>query len=254
MREINFMTWNTQLYEMGNRLNNKHAVKEIDGQMYDAVISKVKEFLKSEINAIAILQEIPFKRNTREFKEHELFGKFLKSFPEDKYVMLYNISTNNQIKMTVVLANKTGPEELIYLKNDRLNNNICVSFGIKDLNLYIIGVHSHNAEELLVWLQESGFPDIMLGDFNSGDYTKWRVDDKFEYNKANYNKLKLGYTDMCAGQITTLYKTPIDHVLIKDELTKKYQCKDAEIIKDNISDHYPIYFKLLCLDEVDKSQ
>ena len=190
MREINFMTWNTQLYEMGNLLNNKHAVKEIDGQMYDDVISKVKEFLKSE-NAIAILQEIPFKRNTRGFKEHELFGKFLESFPEDKYVMLYNISSNYQIKMTVVLANKTGPEELIYRKNDGLNNNICVSFGIKDLNLYIIGVHAHNAEELLGWLQKYGFPDIMLGDFNAGDYTKWPVDDKFEYNKANYNKLKL---------------------------------------------------------------
>ena len=39
-----------------------------------------------------------------------------------------------------------------------------VSFGIKELDLSIIGVHPHNANELLKWLQKSGFPDIMLGD------------------------------------------------------------------------------------------
>ena len=254
MREINFLTWNTQLYEMGNSLNDERPVKKIDKPIFNTVISKVKKFLESKNNAIAILQEIPFKCNIDRFNEHTLFGEFLKSFPEDKFVILYNISSDNQIKMTVVLAKRIGQEELIYRKSDGLNNNMCVSFGIKDLNLYIIGVHPHTAEELLGWLQKYGFPDIMLGDFNAGDYTKWRVDDKFEYNKVNYNKLKLGYTDMCAGQMTTVYKTPIDHVLIKDELTKKYQCKDAKIIKDNLSDHYPIYFKLLCLNEADKSQ
>lgn len=36
----------------------------------------------------------------------------------------------------------------------------------------IIGVHPHNANELLKWLQKSGFSDIMLGDFNAGDYKK----------------------------------------------------------------------------------
>lgn len=53
-----------------------------------------------------------------------------------------------------------------------------------------------------------------------------------------------------------MYETPIDHVLIKNssELTKKYQCKNVkiEINEDNVSDHYPIYFKLPCLDEADK--
>ena len=53
-----------------------------------------------------------------------------------------------------------------------------------------------------------------------------------------------------------MYETPIDHVLIKDssELKKKYQCKIVKIERneDNVSDHYPIYFKLPCLDEADK--
>ena len=51
----------------------------------------------------------------------------------------------------------------------------------------IIGVHPHNANELLKWLQKSGFPDIMLGDFNAGDYKKRCEDSKF---KDNRNRLK----------------------------------------------------------------
>ena len=76
--------------------------------------------------------------------------------------------------------------------------------------------------------------------------------------------LILEYTDICNGQKTRrmvfpngfVYETPIDHVLIKDssELKKKYQCKIVKIERneDNVSDHYPIYFKLSCLDEADK--
>ena len=141
----------------------------------------------------------------------------------------------------------------------------------------IIGVHPHNANELLKWLQKSGFPDIMLGDFNAGDYKK-RCEDSnfssflaccwslanFKDNRNNYRKLILEYTDICNGQKTRrmvfpngfVYETPIDHVLIKDssELKKKYQCKIVKIERneDNVSDHYPIYFKLSCLDEADK--
>lgn len=140
---------------------------------------------------------------------------------------------------------------------------MCVSFEIKELDLSIIGVHPHNANELLKWLQ-SGFPDIMLGDFNAGDYKKRCEDSKFKDNRNNYRKLIMIYTDICNGQKTRrmvfpngfVYETPIDHVLIKDssELEKKYQCKIVKIERneDNVSDHYPIYFKLSCLDEADK--
>lgn len=266
VREINFMTWNTQLYEMGNSLNEKHIVKKIDVLTFKNVINKVKEFLDSNDEAVAILQEMPFKCNIDEFNEHILFKNFLEFFPSDKYVMLYNVSYESQIKMTVVLAKKIGLEDLIYRKDNELNNNMCVSFGIKDLDLSIIGVHPHNARELLKWLQVYGFPDIMLGDFNAGDYKKRYEDSKFEVNRDNYRKLISGYTDICNGQMTRrivfpngfTYETPIDHILIKNggDFTKKYKCKNVNIekIEDNMSDHYPIYFKLLCLDESDKVQ
>ena len=104
----------------------------------------------------------------------------------------------------------------------------------------------------------------MLGDFNAGDYKKRCEDSKFKDNRNNYRKLILEYTDICNGQKTRrmvfpngfVYETPIDHALIKDssELKKKYQCKIVKIERneDNVSDHYPIYFKLSCLDEADK--
>ena len=111
MREINFLTWNTQLYEMGNSLNEEQVVKKIDMLTFKIVINKVKEFLDSKNEAVAILQEIPFKCNIDGFNEHILFSEFFEFFPDDKYVMLYNISSKSQIKMTVVLAKKMGLEE-----------------------------------------------------------------------------------------------------------------------------------------------
>ena len=254
------------MYEMGNSINDEQPVKKIDMSTFNIVVEKVKKFLDSKNEAVAILQEIPFKCNIDGFKEHILFHKFLEFFPDDKYDMYYNVSSEKQIKMTVVLAKKIGSEKLICRKKEELNNNMCVSFGIKELDLSIIGVHPHNVNELLKWLQKSGFPDIMLGDFNAGDYKKRYEDSNFKDNRDNYRKfiLEYKYTDICKGQNTrrmvfpndSVYETPIDHVLIKNssELEKKYQCNNVEIERneDNVSDHYPIYFELSCLDEADK--
>ena len=60
MREINFLTWNTQLYEMGNSINDEQPVKKIDMLTFNIVVEKVKKFLDSKNEAVAILQEIPF--------------------------------------------------------------------------------------------------------------------------------------------------------------------------------------------------
>ena len=58
MREINFLTWNTQLYEMGNSINDEQPVKKIDMLTFNIVVEKVKKFLDSKNEAVAILQEI----------------------------------------------------------------------------------------------------------------------------------------------------------------------------------------------------
>lgn len=262
MRQVNFLTWNTQMYEMGNKLNDNKIVKKIDENVFKCIIGRIKCFLNSHTDAIAVLQEIPYKCNTDSFKEHIVFRWFREAFPNEKYSMIYNISSPNQIKMTVVLSNKKGCEEQIYKNTKELNNNMCVSFGIKGLNFSFLGVHPHNAHELYKWLQKFGFPDIIIGDFNAGDYKKSRESDIFKANRDKYRLLSKSYKDICNGQITRrevysngfVYETPIDHVLVHERwlALQENQYKDLwikEEIKDNISDHYPIYFKLLCSEE-----
>ena len=46
VREINFLTWNTQLYEMGNSINDEQPVKKIDMLTFNIVVEKVKKFLE----------------------------------------------------------------------------------------------------------------------------------------------------------------------------------------------------------------
>ena len=113
---------------MGNSINDEQPVKKIDMLTFNIVVKKVKKFLDSKNEAVAILQEIPFKSNIDGFKEHILFHEFLGFFPDDKYDMYYNVSSEKQIKMTVVLAKKIGSEKLIYRKKEELNNSMCVSF------------------------------------------------------------------------------------------------------------------------------
>lgn len=254
MRLIHFLTWNTQLFEMGNILRKNQEVKSINMNVFDEIIKKVKDFLNSKDEAIVILQEIPYKSNI-DFKEHELFNKFNFAFPDKMYKKIYNISSESQIKMTVVLSKITNDNPIILPNNNCVNNNKCVSFSIVDLNLLILGVHSHNAKELYDSLSKYQSPDMMIGDFNSGDYNKRNEDSDFKNNKNYYKKLVNGYTDICNGNNTRKiifqngfnYETPIDHVLLKNksELTH-YKCELVKIDRsvDSLSDHYPIYFTL----------
>ena len=84
------------MYEMGNSINDEQPVKKIDMLTFNIVVEKVKKFLDSKNEAVAILQEIPFKCNIDGFKEHILFHKFLGFFPDDKYDMYYNVSSEKQ--------------------------------------------------------------------------------------------------------------------------------------------------------------
>lgn len=66
---------------MGNSINDEQPVKKIDMLTFNIVVKKVKKFLDSKNEAVAILQEIPFKCNIDGFKEHILFHEFLGFFP-----------------------------------------------------------------------------------------------------------------------------------------------------------------------------
>ena len=229
---INIMTWNTQLYEYGNEVRG--LTKEINGALYDSIIKLVDKHLGQE-NAIAILQELPYMCN-RTWEKHELFEKFEDHYPQEKYDVIYNISSQYQIKMTVVIA-KEGLIERIN-SNNKGYCNCFVSFRVKNTDLHILAVHQKDNVHVSDRLNTVK-PNIILGDFNAGDYTKPVEEKQFQKNRDNYKKLLAqGYTDICDGQITTKYKTPIDHILIDSKNVNK--AKKLDIVQDGLSDHYRI--------------
>lgn len=235
---INLMSWNTALYEFNNTSFNKKS--GLDNESFSKVYERITEHLNKE-NAVAVLQEIPFKSNAN-WKEHPIFTKVKEGFPADQYDFLYNLSTKNQIMMTVVVA-KRG---IIKNNPNGINTNRFVSFNIKDISL--VGIHSKNAHQLREALQniKDNRPDIIIGDFNAGNYylNDKDKDDEIAVNRNNYLLLTEGYIDLCQGKVTTKYNTYIDHILIKSNHEFLSKCKCMNVNVDNnvkLSDHFPIY-------------
>lgn len=237
------MTWNTQLYEYCNILSDKKRVKSIDyGKCID-IINIVREHMRKE-NAVAVLQEIPLRSNVTR-SEHIFWTLLQGVFPQKDYTILYNIETVGQIKMTVVIAKKG----IIESDDERINlnkgyKNCFVSFKVKNTDLHVLAVHQKNdvyASDR--FNKDKPKPNIILGDFNTGEYSIQEYSKEFQANRNNYRELlKQGYMDICNGQITTIYNTPIDHILVDVENVKR--TKDLEIVRDSLSDHYRITFEL----------
>lgn len=107
---------------------------------------------------------------------------------------------------------------------------------IQVADIAIVGVHVPIRKEYWKNLQNVK-ADIILGDFNAGDYE--RATKMNEYKTL----LDMGYCDICGGAITTVYNTPIDHILISTKYKDK--CFHPIIHSDILlSDHYPISFEL----------
>lgn len=250
---IKLMTWNTQLYEYGNIISKNKSVKPIDyGKCIDS-INTIREHMKKE-NAIAILQEIPLRCNITN-SEHIIWTMLCDVFPTTQYSVLYNVneSVKNQIKTTIVIAKKD------FVKSDTngINSssedycNCFVSFKIPSIKLTVLAVHQSLNSGVYVSdkLNSNYSPDMIIGDFNAGNYTKTKEPEDFINNREKYRELlESGYKDICQEQATTRYNTPIDHVLIKNERINTtvgqnilYQCKCIIDDKARLSDHYPIY-------------
>lgn len=252
---INFMTWNTALYEYGNMLRKTTQTKPIDYCKCIDTISIIRKHM-CKANAIVVLQEIPIKCNITH-SEHIVWTLLCGVFPKNEYTVLYNINENvrDQIKTTVVIAKKG----LIELDDNGINStkkdycNCFVSFNIKSADLHVLAVHQS--------LSKGGYisdklnkktnykPNIILGDFNAGDYSKNNETNEFKRNRDDYKKLlKRGYKDICNGQITRKKsETPIDHILLENRNEFLDSFSYNNVIVDNtvsLSDHYPIYCEI----------
>lgn len=237
--KIDFLTWNTGLYLYGNA--NNYSFSE-GRRILTKQLLLIHNFIDNSNLPIAVLQEIPYLNNTN-WKIHGLFEMIKESFPSTNYDILFN--KGRQIKMTVVISKKN----MITPNINGINNNKFVSFIVKNTPLEILGVHSHDAYDLRVSLSTlpNYTPNIMIGDFNAGNYFKSKNDYKIAVNRENYLALLKGYIDVCQGKITTKYHTQIDHILLRniDDFCVENTYDNIKV-DDNItlSDHYPIYFSM----------
>lgn len=231
--KINLMTWNTRMYEYGNKING--VFRPIDDDYFDGVINVISDHLKKE-NAIAILQEIPYVCNIT-WQKHELFLRFNQRFENDFFVK-YNISSKKQIMMTVIISQK----ELIKWNKDGFNDNRSISFKLKDEETRFLGLHAKNNTLTASYLDNirPHSYDYILGDFNSGNYTKWNEDASFKKNRTAYCEYLNNYIDICKGEATTIYDTPIDHILTSNN--NIISCIIDKSI--SLSDHYPIFAEI----------
>ena len=248
--ELNMLSWNTQLYEYGTiNVDTGKIEKSFEKAPVEEVKKIVDDHMESNKNPIVVLQEIPFKRknesNRWEYNAHYLN---LRDYFKGKGYELICLDCENKwhIKMTMVvhmkglIAEQTGIEK----------NNLFVPVIIRDKNISILAVHSHNAFELNEWIESLSYrPNIIIGDFNAGNYIKAKQDDLIAENRANYQMLSTGYIDACQGKYTTNYPEPtqIDHILIENSFMFNKRCTLKSSAVNNtisVSDHYPIFCKL----------
>lgn len=76
-------------------------LKLIDLESVNGVLNFVQGFLELN-NSITFLQEIPYVSND-DWKEHKVFGKIKKTFPDDKYKIVYTLTSKKQIMMSIAL-------------------------------------------------------------------------------------------------------------------------------------------------------
>jgi Endonuclease/Exonuclease/phosphatase family. len=236
-KKISLMTWN---------------IKDCNSANMNIVIKHLENK-----NSIAILQEFPY-RNEKEF-----LLNFKEYFQEDIYDCIYN-AVNKANFVTVAIAKKRlniKDDEGLITKTD-INANVdyaCryVSFKIDKKGfegLKILGVHvpAKDQSDLRKKLSEKPnyHPNIILGDFNAGNYIKNdpQKDAEFSPHRIEYLLLTEGYIDLVQGQYTFKYKTHIDHVLLENsnEFISKYKYSNVYVDQElELSDHYPITFELI---------
>lgn len=236
---MKIMTWNTALTE---------------GSDATAVINYVKEFLDKEDDAIAVLQQIPYKipdesldgdEKWRNAIKHPSYKQFDKTFPEAKYTVSKNTTFNNgRIVMLTAIVTRmqcekdakfitTNREAAVQIKGSYSVFGVHAKYG-DDNKSYLIGLNSKEA-------------DIILGDFNAGDYY---LDENVPFeNRDTFKSILKDYVCICnmptkevknkKGEL--IRKTCIDHVFVKSSIVDK--CSSLKIHEDiKISDHYPITF------------
>jgi endonuclease/exonuclease/phosphatase family metal-dependent hydrolase len=233
------LNWNTGLTE--------------SEEYYCEIVHFVRSFLEGE-NTIAVLQQIPYKIKDTDgsWVLSKAYIKFISDFPMEKY----HISSNNEynkghiVMHTVILSkNKILPikDKNVYPNGNPTNREAAIMVENK---FSLLGLHARTKNDNLSYIKSiNGNADIIVGDFNAGDYLE------YEYWKHFRDILP---THICVCNLPTkrvenysgelIRETCIDHVYIKREIIN--QCCDVVVHNDiKWSDHYPITFSIKSFNE-----
>ncbi len=220
---INVMTWNTGITEV-----------LFDYNKCNDILSYVDDFLKKE-NAIVFLQQIVYKDPRNSWVKHEIYNMLLEKI--EKYSIKFY--SKSSFMMTVAIASGHSFRKLddCFLPVGRpKNRSIAVEFN----NISFLGIHAENGKENKPFLENiMGKADVILGDFNAGNYLK-------SDNREIFNEILNEYVCICnmPTKITESgRRTCIDHVFVKEDIITK--CSNLIVHEEiKLSDHFPITFEI----------
>lgn len=236
--KIEIMSWNTALTERIQGCEN--------------VISYIKKFLEKK-NSIAVLQQIPYKdKKEQDWVFNSTYISMRDTFSEvNGYNFLFNENYNDGYihMMTVVITKIEQIKEVneLFYPNNKITSRekaVAIQSNGKE-RLIILGIHAKNGYQNNEYLKAiNGNADIVLGDFNAGNYSE-------SENILTFNSILKDHVCICNMPTKEIRdkdgrlkrKSCIDHIFVKRKLVS--QCSDL-IIHENIcySDHYPISFKI----------
>jgi len=229
----NILTWNTGLTEKSENLNE--------------ILNFIKEYLDNE-NSVAVLQQIPYKNPEKHWEEHDIYKKFVEAFPTSVYSVIKNDNFNNGfIFMQTVIVTKLKQHEQccskVYLKNNASNRE--AAFALND-SCILLGIHAKNGSDNLMYIKGlKGEADIIVGDFNAGDYSEYKYWQAFrEILPSHVCICNMPTKVILTLKGTVKRKSCIDHIFVRRNLVAK--CSNIKVHENiKFSDHYPISF---CID------
>lgn len=228
---LNIMTWNTGITE------------NLDDELKCAqIFNYIGNFLKKE-NSIAFLQQIVYKDPNNDWKRHPIYDRLKEKFDEKDYFMeFYQKST---FMMTVAITKKDNAlctlDDEFYPINRPRNRAIAVKFNdISFLAIHAENKKDKNEDKNKLYLNAlHGQADVILGDFNAGNYLEAE-------NRSIFNQILKEHICIC-NMPTRVDKsgrrTCIDHVFVRENMVTK--CCNLVVHEDiSFSDHFPVTFEI----------
>lgn len=228
------LNWNTGLTENATNI-------------FD-ILQFVKKFLERE-NTIAVLQQIPHKIKDEDGKwiYSNLYNEFVNVFPNKEYVVASNdVFNNGFIIMQTVIVTKVNA---FLIKNNSIYSNGVATnreVAVEIENAFsLLGLHAKAGKENLSYIKSiNGVADVIVGDFNAGDYIEyayWEIFRSILPSHVCICNLPTKRIENSKGEI--IRETCIDHIFVKRELVTK--CENVKVHRNiTFSDHYPITFNI----------